>query len=135
MTCEEDKHAMHDVAEVIAAAAATNPSYAGPFAYDNQGPMKTFMGQQPCVPLPVILDAEQRGVSNQQNTNLRPQDVEALRKVVAMDVASCGLKCAPWQCIDGVAGDSLGGKLGSGSGQTCMKQSMKCYNACIAGNN
>lgn len=122
-----------DVAEVIATAAATNPSYAGPFAYDNQMPMKTFMGQEPCVPLPVILDAEQRSASNQHNTNLRPQDIEALRKVIGMDVASCGLKCAPWQCIADVAGASLSDKLGSAAGQACMKRSMACYQSCITG--
>ena len=123
-----------DVANVIAAAAATNPSYAGPFAYDTQIPMKTFMGQEPCVPLPVIIDAEQRSTANQHNTNLRPQDIEALRKVIGMDVASCGLRCAPWDCIASIDGASLGDKLGNSQGKACMKKSMSCYQSCILGN-
>ena len=134
MTFEQDKYTMpSDVASVLAAAAAADPSYAGPFAYDSQTPMKTFMGQVPCVPLPTLLEAE-RGGTHSKQTQMGPQDIESLRKVIGMDVGSCGLKCAPWQCIADAPGTTLSDKLRSSAGKACMNNSTSCYQSCIAHN-
>lgn len=122
--------------DILWAAATADNSYAGPFAYDNQSPMKTFMGQSPCVPLPVMLEVENTPGSGNPDSpyaKLRPQDIEALRKVIGMDVASCGVRCVPWQCIAEVAGRSLSEQLGSSEGKACMTQSRTCFQTCLAG--
>ena len=45
------------MASVIAAAARENVSFAGPFAYEQQIPMKSFLGQQPLVPIKPLMEA------------------------------------------------------------------------------
>jgi len=55
------------MASTIAAAASENVSFAGPFAYEQQIPMKTFLGQQPLVPIKPLmhaLDSMQNGAAS-----------------------------------------------------------------------
>lgn len=109
-------------------AATEDRSYAGPFAYDSQVPSKVFMGEVPCVPLPTIVDAlEQSGGGG---STLSPQDVASLRKVIGMDIASCSTQCSPqlYDCIGASPGKTLSDKMS----QACMRQSLACYQECIA---
>ena len=119
-------------AQLVMQAAAEDRSYAGAFAYDSQTPHKVFMGEVPCVPLPTVVDALDQSAG--QGAGLKPQDIDALRKVIGMDVASCSTKCSPalWECVANSSGKTLGDKLAESQVQACMQHSLACYQSCIA---
>ena len=120
--------------QVVLAAAGEDRSYAGSFAYDSQTPMKVFMGDVPCVPLPTVVDALDAQSAGAGGGALKPQDIDALRKVIGMDVGSCSMKCSPalWDCISSSPGKTLSEKISDGKVSACMQTSMACYQSCIA---
>ena len=120
-------------AQLVMKAAAEDRSYAGPFAYESQIPHKTFMGEVPCVPLPSIVDALGHS-GGRDGASLKQQDIAALRKVIGMDVASCSAQCSPqfMDCVSAAPGQTLGEKLENSGAQACVRQSLSCYQSCIA---
>ena len=121
-------------AQVVMTAAGEDRSYAGSFAYESQKPMKVFMGDVPCVPLPTVVDALDAKSAGGGGGALRPQDIDALRKVIGMDVGSCSMKCSPelLECISSSPGTTLSEKISNGKGPACMQASQACWQTCIA---
>ena len=96
--------------------------------------MKTFMGNVPCVPLPTVVDALDKQGHGGKKNSLSSQDVEALKKVIGMDIASCSTQCTPalWSCLSSASGTTLAEKMNGAQSQTCLKESLACYSSCIA---
>jgi hypothetical protein len=120
-------------AQRVMKAAAEDRSYAGPFAYESQVPFKVFAGDVPCVPLPTVVDALEHNNGGGGGA-LSPRDIASLRKVIGMDVASCSTRCSPQlhECIGSAPGKNLSDKMSDSTAQACMKQSLACYQTCIA---
>lgn len=124
-------------AQMVLAAAGEDRSYAGAFAYESQMPMKVFMGESPCVPLPTVVDAlnaqQQQSTGGGGSSSLKPQDINALRKVIGMDIGSCSMQCSPalWECMSSSPGKTLSDKISDGKVSACMQSSMACYKSCI----
>ena len=116
--------------EALLSAAQADQSYAGLFPYESQAPMKTFHGHVPCVPFPIV-----QNVLEASGGALNGADIEALRRTIGMDAASCSMKCSPelWDCISSAPGRDLREKMKDGKVGACMKTSMACYQSCIAG--
>jgi len=80
--------------------AMQNPSFAGPFAYTQQVPMKTFLGQSPLAPVENVIAAlaaaeggaasvpQQKIIKQQIQPQPAPQDKAAM----------CAQMCAPKAC-------------------------------------
>ena len=120
------------VVDSLVAMSAADRSYAGPFAYDSQIPMKVFNGNVPCVPLPYIVDAIESQNAGSQPTALKPQDVDSLRKVIGSDVAGCSAKCMNGKtCLEGATGATLAEKMKDPKVQACMTQAKTCYQSCL----
>ena len=110
-------------AEILLNAANQDRSYAGAFAYESQTPHKVFMGQSPCVPLPTVMEVIQGSAP------AGPGDMNTLRKVIGMDVASCSAQCTPQMhsCLASTSGN-LADKMGSGK---CLQETLSCYQSCL----
>ena len=75
---------MEAAAHVVTRAALREPSYAGASAFESQAPMKTFMGDVPCVPLPTVVEA--RSATGPSGAKV---GAEILREVIGVDTATC----------------------------------------------
>lgn len=124
-------------AEVIVNAAAQDNSYAGAFAYESQAPRKVFMGESPCVPMPTVAQALEKTAAAGHGGGgaLSSQEVEALRKVIGMDVAGCAAQCTlpMWECMSQVPGKTLSEKMQDKSAQVCNQRARACYQSCLSG--
>lgn len=112
-------------AQVLALAAAENPSYAGPFAYNSQASRKVFMGESPCVPLDVLSKSLQAG----NEDALKEHHKNILRNP---DTCSSACRTTMNACFASVPGDSISEKMNDGQLQSCLRQAMTCHEACAA---
>ena len=126
---------MHAPEDIVAQAAAADRSYCGPFCYENNAPMKTFMGNVPCVPLPTIMDALESAKASGGHAALQPGQVDDLRKVIGPSAGSCSTKCStPLEgCLAATGGGSLQARLNDPSGAACIQDAVACLRACKAG--
>lgn len=120
---------------VVAQAGATDRTYCGPFCYDNNTPMKSFMGHVACVPLPTIMDALEGARLSGGQAKLQPSQVDDLRRVIGPTAGSCSTKCSmPLEgCLAATGGGSLQARLNDPAGATCIQDAVACLKACKAG--
>ena len=118
-------------AEAVVGAALADRSYAGAFAYDEQMPMKVFMGNVPCVPYPVVVDALSTEGSGEAPVM---SNQEELRKAIAIDAGTCAGLCEPAlvECMMQQAGANLHSKTSQPGAQACVAKAKSCYASCFA---
>lgn len=114
--------------------AAQDTSYAGAFAYESQSPRKVFMGESPCVPMPTVVQALEANAGGGGGGGISSQEVEALRKVIGMEVGGCAAQCTlpMWDCIAQVPGKTLAQKMQDKSAQVCNQQARVCFQTCLS---
>ena len=138
----------HDAAAEIVAAALSDPSYAGPFYAYNQMPMKTFMGQEPSVPVSVLVNALSEGHHGHHGHHgqkghpghhgppqLPGQDsLAGAIKKLGLEAEGCAKVCLPeaFACMSKVPGDLNVAKFKDPAMQTCLAQARTCMMSCIA---